>query len=408
MTTYTYNKDSVWYYLDKDGQLQEPVAAEKLEELARQGTITPKANVLLKTGTPVNPTLLITHVRDEPEFLTQEEVETLIDLLRPRLFGLPKSAGQYLTTLLHVAAINENIEFAKFLIQNGAWANGSDSDCETPLYKAIHENRSAELIKFLVAAEIEREEKCDDDVINKEQMKTLQTMHEGFGRRFAAKLSAMMKTTFDVKLTSVDQLKYSEFIFGLENPTCFNLLQVEPLECAMILDISPSITYPMIDRMLGGNAGEWTSTYSRKPQRKPLNEGEACIIRRLTDEFLKEIEHTWKDWLKLKLNFNVVQVESNPQLIQVVPPNEMVILLCFEVACGENRGAITICFEHDFFERVQNASLHGTSDDALFEKAERKLQEVSLLLSKIRKSNNNQTSSIKAAIAKLQDNEPWM
>ena len=33
-----------------------------------------------------------------------------------------------------------------------------------------------------------------------------------------------------MKLTSVDQLTYSEFVFSLENPTCFNLLRAEPLE----------------------------------------------------------------------------------------------------------------------------------------------------------------------------------
>ena len=405
MTTYTYNSDSVWYYLDKDGQLQEPVTAEKLEELARQGAITPKANVLLKTDVPVDPALLLTD--NTPEILSQAEVEALLNLMTaPRPFGLPKIAGQYRTTLLHVAVINENIEFAQFLIQNGVWLNESDSDCETPIRKAIRENRSAEFIKFLVAADVEWEERLYNDVLNVEQMKTLQTLHEKFSRKFAARLSALLRTTVDVKLTSVDQLKYSEFIFGLDNPTCLHLLQVEPLECNMILDINPSIVYPMIDRMLGGNEREWVPTYYRQSPRKPLNEGESCIARRLTKEFLKELKLAWEN--VLKLNFNVVQMESNPPLIQVVPQNETVIILVFEVAMMGTRGCMALCFRYDFFEGIQKASLHDTSDDALFEKVEQKLQEVLLLLSKIRKSNNDQTSNIRDAIARLQNNEPGM
>ena len=54
-------------------------------------------------------------------------------------------------------------------------------------------------------------------------MRALQTMHEGFGRNFGAALSALLRTMVEVKLTSVDQLTYSEFVFSLENPTCFNL-----------------------------------------------------------------------------------------------------------------------------------------------------------------------------------------
>src|SRR3990172_6355240 len=65
--------------------------------------------------------------------------------------------------------------------------------------------------------------------VGKEQMRALQTLHEGFGRNFGAALSGMLRTIVEVKLTSVDQLTYSEFIFSLENPTCFNLLKAEPL-----------------------------------------------------------------------------------------------------------------------------------------------------------------------------------
>ena len=99
--------------------------------------------------------------------------------------------------------------------------------------------------------------------VGKEQMRALQSMHEGFGRNFGAALSAELRSIVEVKLTSVDQLTYSEFVFSLENPTCFNLLKAEPLEGNLILDINPSILYPIIDRMLGG--GKETGPVSRRP-----------------------------------------------------------------------------------------------------------------------------------------------
>ena len=61
--------------------------------------------------------------------------------------------------------------------------------------------------------------------VGKEQMRAVQTLHEGFGRNFGAALSALLRSIVEVKLTSVDQLTYSEFVFSLENPTCFNLLR---------------------------------------------------------------------------------------------------------------------------------------------------------------------------------------
>ena len=108
--------------------------------------------------------------------------------------------------------------------------------------------------------------------VGKEQMRALQTLHEGFGRNFGAALSGLLRSIVEVKLTSVDQLTYSEFVFSLENPTCFNLLRAEPLEGNLILDINPSILYPIIDRLLGGG---------RDPgpiARRPLTEIELRLV----------------------------------------------------------------------------------------------------------------------------------
>jgi flagellar motor switch protein FliM len=139
--------------------------------------------------------------------------------------------------------------------------------------------------------------------VGKEQMRSLQTMHEGFGRNFGAALSALLRTMVEVKLTSVDQLTYSEFVFSLENPTCFNLITASPLEGQLILDINPSILFPVIDRLLGG------STHSAPPARRPLTEIELRLVSRITNLFLKEMQHAWENVLLLELS--VDRVESN-------------------------------------------------------------------------------------------------
>ena len=180
--------------------------------------------------------------------------------------------------------------------------------------------------------------------VGKEQMRALQTLHEGFGRNFAAGLSAMVRTMVEVKLTSVDQLTYSEFVFSLENPTCFNLLKAEPLEGNLILDLNPSILYPIIDRLLGG--GREAGVLARRP----LTEIELRIVSRITGLFLDELHHAWENVLDLRLA--VVRVESNPQLVQIVPPNEVVVVISFELALGEVRGMVNLCIPYNAIERI--------------------------------------------------------
>ena len=180
--------------------------------------------------------------------------------------------------------------------------------------------------------------------VGKEQMRALQTMHEGFGRNFGAALSALLRTIVEVKLTSVDQLTYSEFVFSLENPTCFNLINAAPLEGQLILDINLSLLYPIIDRLLGG------SSEQSPPIRRPLTEIELRLVGRITDLFLAEMKHAWENVLELDLS--VDRVESNPQLVQIVPPNEVVVLISFEITLGDVRGMANLCITFNSIERI--------------------------------------------------------
>jgi len=180
--------------------------------------------------------------------------------------------------------------------------------------------------------------------VGKEQIRALQTLHEGFGRNFAAGLSAMLRSMIEVKLAGVDQLTFSEFIFSLENPTCFNLLTAEPLEGNLILEISPSILYPIIDRLLGG--GREGGPLARRP----LTEIELRLVSRINDLFLRELRKAWSN--VLELDPKVDRVESNPQLVQIVPPNEVVVLISFDVALGEVRGMVNLCIPYNSIERI--------------------------------------------------------
>ncbi len=179
--------------------------------------------------------------------------------------------------------------------------------------------------------------------VSKEQMRAFQAMHEGFSREFGAVLSGMLRTIVEVKLISVDQLTYSEFVFSLENPTCFNLLHAEGLDGHIILDLNPSIIFPIVDRLLGGGKGAKHAVPGR-----PLTEIELRLVSRITDLAMRGLEKSWSSICNLKLHR--LQVESNPQLVQIVPPNEVIVLISFELTMGEMRGIMNLCIPFNTIE----------------------------------------------------------
>ena len=180
--------------------------------------------------------------------------------------------------------------------------------------------------------------------VSKDQMRALEALHEGFGRNFGAAISGYLRTIIEVSVAHIEQLTYSEFIHSLPNPTCFNLLKAEQLDGQLCLEISPLIIYPIIDRLLGGSNAELFI-----PQR-PLTQIEQRLVQRITDRATHFLSEAWSNLTPV--TFTVQDFESNPQLVQIVPPNETVVVIGFELRMGNRAGTMSLCIPYNVIEPV--------------------------------------------------------
>jgi flagellar motor switch protein FliM len=147
-----------------------------------------------------------------------------------------------------------------------------------------------------------------------------------------------------VRVVGVEQLTYSEFIHSLPNPTCFVILQAPPLEGQMCLELSPLIVYPIVDRLLGGSSAEVFI-----PQR-PLTAIEWRLIGRLIERALAHLSEVWRNLADAR--FEMVETESNPQLVHIVAPTEVVVFITFEIKMGQCAGTMSMCIPFNTIESV--------------------------------------------------------
>jgi flagellar motor switch protein FliM len=197
--------------------------------------------------------------------------------------------------------------------------------------------------------------------ISKDQMRALQTLHDAFARNFGASLSGFLRTIIEVNVDQAEQMTYSEFLGSLANPTCFSLIAGEPLEGQFCLEISPLIIYPIIDRLMGGNTRDLFV-----PQR-PMTMIEMRLVRRILERGMDALVEAWGSIGQF--DFQLGEMESNPQLVQIVPPNEVVVVIGFEVRMGERTGTMKLCLPYNVIEPVienlstQNWFVTGRRDE---------------------------------------------
>lgn len=173
------------------------------------------------------------------------------------------------------------------------------------------------------------------DRISKDQMRFLQFIHDRFARNFSSVLSAYLRSIVEVNLVSIDQISYSEFLMSLPDPTCFCVVGIQPIEGKAAFEINPTLAFPMIDRLLGG-PGEPLS------EMRALTDLEVDILDGVIQRAMEELRFVWSEAME-EIEFVVEVKETSPHLIQIVSPNEVVVLVVFEVRIGEVQGMMNLC-----------------------------------------------------------------
>lgn len=181
------------------------------------------------------------------------------------------------------------------------------------------------------------------DKFSKEQIRTVQNMHETFARLTTTTLSASMRALVHVHVASVDQLTYEEFIRSIPTPTTLAVVSMDPLKGQAILEIDPSVTFTIIDRLFGGS-GEGAKL------NRELTDIEHSVMEGIIVRILGNMREAWTQVIDLRPRLS--QIETNPQFAQIVPPSEMVVLVTLETKVGEVEGMMNLCIPYMTIEPI--------------------------------------------------------
>jgi len=168
------------------------------------------------------------------------------------------------------------------------------------------------------------------DRIPKEQLRSIHLLHDFFARNLAGSLGAYLRAYVVVNLVSVEQLSFAEFLQYLPTPTCISTIGMKPLDGNAVLEMNPSLVFPFLDILLGG-----TGKTAMKEFRE-ITEIEQSIIEGVQRIVLHDLTETWRP--VTEVNFSIEGSETQPQLIQILSPNEAIVAIGFEISTGENRG----------------------------------------------------------------------
>ncbi len=179
--------------------------------------------------------------------------------------------------------------------------------------------------------------------IAKDQLRTVEIIHENFGRLLQTFLSGYLRAPVKISILTVEQYAYSEFSNSISNPAFLSIINFKPLDGQILMDISTNIVYAIIDRLLGGD-GEGNQEI------RSFTEIELSLLEVIVERIMEIIEEAWIN--VIDLNPSLEKIEVNSQFAQIVPPNETIALVTMNVNIGSTEGMINMCIPYIVIEPI--------------------------------------------------------
>lgn len=182
--------------------------------------------------------------------------------------------------------------------------------------------------------------------IGRHQLLAINQLHEGFARNLTKALGTYLRVVFAATLVSAEHLSYREFTTRIPETTYLAACKLEPMGVHGALQLDLKVVFPIVDLLLGGEGKGLTAT-------REITEIEQQIVESVAGIVCRELGVAWEA-IELEVGFERRMELGDAQ--RLMPPDEKVLSLSFEVALLEVRGglnlAVPVSLSHALLRKI--------------------------------------------------------
>ena len=200
----------------------------------------------------------------------------------------------------------------------------------------------------------------NQDRIARRSMPTFENIHERFIRLFRISMSTFLSRLVEIKATSVETCKYSEFIEKHKEPCNINLIKIKPLRATSLILLENDFVFFIVDNLFGGGGRFKTAAKDRE-----FSPTELRIVQRILDVFFEPYIEAWAPVQALEYEY--LCSEMNMQFANIAMMNEVVVTTTFTIEVEEKAYSIDLCIPYAALEPIRDqlsTQMQGRVQDA--------------------------------------------
>ncbi len=178
---------------------------------------------------------------------------------------------------------------------------------------------------------------------SKEHIRSLELIYDSYARIISNYLTGQVRSNVKIKIESIEQITYEEFIHSIPNPTVLTVFRMPPLNGSILFETNPQFVFQIIDVLLGG-------TGTGKYKMREFTDIDKNIIKHVNKGLISSMKLAWEDVLEVEPE--IEGLETNPALNQTMAPTEPVALITFSVDMNKSNTFLNICIPYLSIEKV--------------------------------------------------------
>lgn len=180
---------------------------------------------------------------------------------------------------------------------------------------------------------------------SKEHLRTLEIIFEHYARLLSTNLPAYLRLPVQVEVMNSEAVIYSEFSNALSNPVLLGVVDFEPLDGNVVIELGTNLGFAIIDRLLGG---------SGRPLEKgrDFSEIELTITERIFNICINLLREPWQNVLSVVPRLE--RIETNSQFAQLISPTEMIAIVTISMKVGDAEGLMNVILPFAVLEPVMD------------------------------------------------------
>lgn len=185
--------------------------------------------------------------------------------------------------------------------------------------------------------------------LSKEHVNTLYMIFENFSKITGNLLSSQIHANVNISLGAIEQISYDEFIKSIPKTTLMAIFKSAPLTGVQVLEINPTFCMQAVELTCGG-IDSYNPKEVQSKAKDEFTDIELGILKGIVDTFLRSFASAWKEVVEVEAELD--HIETNPQLVQSVSPNEPVVLISFTLEVLKMKSFMNICIPFVSFEKI--------------------------------------------------------